>query len=60
MEKSNNNEIVPVINNELKKNIIKEGENILEKNNFFNSLDTVMTDNNFRSFYNTYFTPLKN
>ncbi len=35
MEKSNNNEIVPIISNELKKNIIKEGENILEKNNFF-------------------------
>jgi hypothetical protein len=35
MEKSNNNEIVPIISNEFKKNIIKEGENILEKNNFF-------------------------
>jgi hypothetical protein len=55
MEKSNNNEIVPIISNEFKKNIIKEGENILEKNNFFYDLDTVMTDNNFRSFYNTYF-----
>ena len=55
MEKSNNNEIVPIISNELKKNIIREGENILEENDFFNRLDTVMNDNNFRSFYNTYF-----
>ena len=55
MEKSNNNEIVPIISNELKKNIIREGENILEENDFFNSLDTVMNDDNFRSFYNTYF-----
>ena len=52
---SNNNEIVPIINNQLKKNIIKKGEKILEKNNFFNSLDIVMSDINFRSFYNTYF-----
>jgi hypothetical protein len=59
MEKSNNNEIVPIISNEFKKNIIKEGENILEKNNFFYDLDTVMSDNNFRSFYNTYFTDIK-
>ena len=39
----------------MKKNIIKKGEKILEKNNFFNSLDIVMSDINFRSFYNTYF-----
>jgi len=55
MEESNNNEIVPIISNELKKNIIKEGKNILKNNDFFNNLDNVMNDNNFRSFYNTYF-----
>ena len=55
MEKSNNNEIVPIISNEFKKNIIKEGKHILEENNFFNDLDNIMIDNNFRSFYNTYF-----
>ena len=55
MEKSNNNEIVPIISNEFKKNIIKEGKHILEEYNFFNDLDNIMIDNNFRSFYNTYF-----
>lgn len=55
MERSNNNIIVPIISNEVKKNIINEGKHILEENNFFNDLDNIMIDNNFRSFYNTYF-----
>jgi hypothetical protein len=55
MEESNNNEIVPIITNELKKNIINEGKNILQENDFFNNLDNIMSDINFRSFYNTYF-----
>jgi hypothetical protein len=52
---SNNNEIVPIISNEVKKNIINEGKHILEENDFFYNLDTIMNDINFRSFYNTYF-----
>lgn len=55
MDRSNNNKIIPIINSELKKNIIAEGKNILEENDFFNKLDIIMTDINFRSFYNTYF-----
>jgi len=55
MEESNNNEIVSIISNELKKNIIKEGKTILKNNDFFNNLDNLMNDNNFRSFYNIYF-----
>ena len=55
MERSNNNIIVPIISNEVKKNIINEGKHILQENDFFNDLDNIMIDNNFRSFYNTYF-----
>jgi hypothetical protein len=55
MQKSNNNIIVPIISNELKKNIINEGKHILQENDFFNDLDNIMCDINFRSFYNTYF-----
>ena len=42
-------------NNDLKKNIIKKGEKILNENNFFNELDSIMSDNKFRSFYDEYF-----
>lgn len=55
MEESNNNAIVSIISNELKKNIINEGKHILQENDFFNNLDNIMSDVNFRSFYNTYF-----
>ncbi len=54
MENSTNNEIIS-IKNELKKNIINEGKNILQENDFFYGLDDVMNNNNFRSFYNNYF-----
>jgi hypothetical protein len=42
-------------NNDLKKNIIKDGKKILNENNFFNELDSIMSDNKFRSFYDEYF-----
>jgi hypothetical protein len=51
----NNNKIISITNDELKKNIYIEGKNILQENDFFNNLDIIMSDNNFRSFYNTYF-----
>jgi hypothetical protein len=45
-----------IINNELiKNNIIKKGEIILKENDFFNDLDYVMNDDNFRIFYDKYF-----
>jgi hypothetical protein len=49
-----------IINNQIndetfKKNIIKKGEKILEENQFFNDLDFIMSDNNFRTFYEKYF-----
>jgi len=54
MEKSENNIIISV-NNDLQNNILEEGKKILQKNNFFNSLDVVMTNDDFRSFYDNYF-----
>ena len=35
--------------------IIKQGEDILRENEFFNDLDYVMRDNGFRYFYDKYF-----
>lgn len=54
MEKSENNKIISV-NKELENNILKEGKNILQQNDFFNSLDVVMSNDDFRSFYDNYF-----
>lgn len=54
MEKSENNIIISV-NNDLQNNILEEGKKILQKNDFFNSLDIVMTNDDFRSFYDNYF-----
>ena len=54
MEKSENNKIISV-NKELENNIIKEGKKILDKNDFFNSLDVVMANDDFRTFYDNYF-----
>ena len=39
----------------LKKEVLKKGEKILEENNFFNKLDNIMRNENFRSFYSEYF-----
>ena len=42
--------------NELfKKNIMKKGKIILKENDFFNDLDYIMSDDNFRIFYDKYF-----
>lgn len=54
MEKSENNIIISV-NNDLQNNILEEGKKILQKNDFFNSLDVIMTNHDFRSFYDNYF-----
>jgi hypothetical protein len=35
--------------------VVKEGEKILEENDFFNGLENVMQNYEFRSFYNKYF-----
>jgi hypothetical protein len=51
-----NNIIISQIDDEkIKKNIIKKGEKILEENQFFNDLDFIMSDDNFRTFYEKYF-----
>ena len=44
-----------LIDESLKKNIIKKGEIILKENDFFNDLDYIMSNNNFRLFYDKYF-----
>jgi hypothetical protein len=38
-----------------KKNIMKNGKIILKENDFFNDLDYIMSDDNFRIFYDKYF-----
>ena len=51
-----NNSIISIINDEtIKKNIIKKGEIILQENNFFYDLDSIMRNDNFRTFYEKYF-----
>jgi hypothetical protein len=56
-----NNELIHItnennINNEeFKQNIIEKGEVILKENNFFNDLDNIMSNNDFRIFYDKYF-----
>lgn len=52
-----NNEITRInnIEPELVSSAIKEGSKILKENDFFNELDFVMNDDNFRSFYSKYF-----
>ena len=53
---SNNIVITNISNgNEITKEIKNQGHKILEKNKFFNSLDTVMQNEEFRGFYNKYF-----
>jgi hypothetical protein len=49
-----NNELTN-IKPELVSSAIKEGTKILKENDFFNELDFVMNDDNFRSFYSKYF-----
>jgi hypothetical protein len=49
---SNNIIITNISNNN---EIANEGHKILEENKFFNGLDTVMQNEEFRSFYNKYF-----
>ena len=39
----------------IKKDLIKNGSIILKENNFFNDLDNIMNDYQFRFFYNKYF-----
>lgn len=53
MEKSENNIIISV-NNDLQNNILEEGKKYYKKM-IFNSLDIVMTNDDFRSFYDNYF-----
>ena len=48
-----NSKIIPI--ESIKKNFIKKGEIILKENDFFNDLDYIMRDNNFRNFYDKYF-----
>lgn len=43
------------IKDNIKTEIIKKGENILEENNFFNGLETIMQNVEFRTFYDKYF-----
>lgn len=49
-----NNELTN-IKPELVSGAVKEGKKILKENDFFNELDFVMNDDNFRSFYSKYF-----
>ena len=48
---SNSNSDLTKINN----NIIKQGENILSKNNFFKKLMNLMNSGEFKDFYDSYF-----
>jgi hypothetical protein len=48
-----NSKIIPI--ESIKKKFIKKGEIILQENDFFNDLDYIMRDNNFRNFYDKYF-----
>jgi hypothetical protein len=44
-----------ISNESFKKNIMKKGKIILKENDFFNDLDYIMSNNNFRIFYDKYF-----
>ena len=44
-----------ISNESFKKNIMKKGKIILKENDFFNDLDYIMSDDNFRIFYDKYF-----
>lgn len=50
----NENNII-IKNNNLPKDIIEQGNKILNENDFFANLDYIMNDNCFRSFYSKYF-----
>ena len=52
-----NNKIInnKLIDESFKKNIIEKGKIILKENDFFNDLDYIMSNNNFRLFYDKYF-----
>jgi hypothetical protein len=43
------------IKDSIKTKIIKKGENILEENHFFNGLENIMQNTEFRTFYDKYF-----
>jgi len=45
--------------NEITTEVTNEGHKILEENKFFNGLNTVMQNEEFRSFYNKYFKDYK-
>ena len=47
--------LVPLKNNNVVNNIINEGKIILQENNFFNDLENIMNNNEFRIFYDKYF-----
>ncbi len=57
---SNNKETTEVTtlipNNSIKNEIIEKGREILNENCFFNDLDKMMSNSEFRDFYNKYFT----
>ena len=44
-----------ISNESFKKNIMKKGKIILKENDFFNDLDYIMSNDNFRIFYDKYF-----
>jgi len=44
-----------IIINNLKKDILNEGGKILEKNKFFSDLENIMSNNEFKKFYDKYF-----
>lgn len=49
---NNNNQLIIKEN---KNDIIQTGKEILDENDFFKSLESIMSNNTFRTFYNKYF-----
>ena len=51
---TNENQTDIIINN-LKKDLLNEGGKILKKNKFFNDLENIMSNSEFKNFYDEYF-----
>jgi len=51
----NENSNILISNKSLVNNIINDGKVILSENSFFNDLDNIMNNNEFRNFYDKYF-----
>lgn len=53
-------DLININHNDLKKIAIKKGQKILNKNDFFNDLEFIMSNKLFSSFYKKYFTDFSN